>query len=55
MLIQMNASTKGRPKTAATTAIEQRIYTLNKRYSNNEINLQGLLDGLSAVVAKQHK
>jgi hypothetical protein len=24
------------------------------RYSNNEIHLQGLLDGLPTVVAKQH-
>ncbi len=42
-------------KTAATTAIQQRIDTLNERYMNNEIDLQQILDGLSTVVVKQHK
>ncbi len=51
----MNASAPGRQKTAATTAIQQRIDTLNERYMNNEIDLQQLLDGLSTVVSKQHK
>ncbi len=55
MLIQMNAGAKGRPKTAATNAIQQRIDTLNERYSNNEIDLQLYLDGLSTVVARQYK
>ncbi|CAF1345877.1 unnamed protein product [Rotaria sordida] len=55
MLIQMNAGAQGRPKTAATTAIQQCIDTLNERYSNNEIDLQALLDNLSTVIAKQHK
>jgi hypothetical protein len=54
-LIQMNAGAQGRPKTAATTAIQQGIGILNERYRNNEIDLQELLDVLSTVVAKQHK
>ncbi len=45
----------GYPKMATATSIQQRIDTLNERYSNNEIDLQVLLDGLSTVVAKQHK
>jgi hypothetical protein len=28
---------------------------MDGRYSNNEINLQGLSDGLLTIVAKQHK
>ncbi len=32
----------------------QRIDALNERYTNNEIGLQVLLDGLSTVVSKQH-
>jgi len=40
---------------ATATSIQQRIDTLNERYSNNEIDLQVLFDGLSTVVAKQHK
>jgi hypothetical protein len=51
----MNAGAKGRPKTAAINAIQQRIDTLNERYSNNEIDLQLYLDGLSTVVARQYK
>ncbi len=42
-------------KRAATNAIQQRIDTLNERYSNNEIDLQLYLDGLSTVVARQYK
>ena len=55
MLIQMNAGAQDQSKTAAGTAIQQRIDTLNERYTNNEIDLQVLLDGLSTVVVKQHK
>ena len=55
ILIQINAGAQGRQKTAATTAIQQRIDTLNERYMNNEIDLQQILDGLSTVVVKQHK
>ncbi|CAF1402701.1 unnamed protein product [Rotaria sordida] len=55
MRIQLNAAAQGRPKTAATTAIQQRIDTLNERYLNNEIILQVLLDGLSTVMVKQHR
>jgi hypothetical protein len=55
MLIQMNPGAQGRPKTAVTTAIQQRIDTFNECYTNNEIDLRELLDGLSTVVAKQHK
>ena len=54
MLIQINTGAQDRPKTAAITVIQQRIDTLNERYLNNEIDLQEPLDGLSAVVAKQH-
>ena len=42
-------------KAALTSAIEQRIDTLNERYINNEIDLHELLDGLSLTVAKQSK
>jgi hypothetical protein len=35
--------------------VQQRIDTLNERCIDNEINLHELLDGLSTVVAKQHK
>jgi hypothetical protein len=55
MLLQMNAGAKGRPKTEISNAIQQRIDTLNERFTNNEINLTELLDGLSLVVAKQKK
>ncbi len=55
MLLQMNAGAKGRPKTETSNAIQQRIDTLNERFTNNEINLTELLDGLSLVVAKQKK
>ncbi len=55
MLIQMNAGAQGQPKAAVTTAIQQLIDTLNERYSNSEIDLQVLLDGLTTVVAKEHK
>ena len=55
MLLQINAGAKGRSKTASTSAIQQRIDTLNERYINNEIDLHELLDGLSLTVAKQSK
>ncbi len=55
MLLQMNAVAKVRPKTETNNAIQQRIDTLNERFTNNEINLTELLDGLSLVVAKQKK
>ncbi len=48
------AGAQGCPKTATATSIQQRIDALNERYTNNEIGLQVLLDGLSTVVAKQH-
>jgi hypothetical protein len=51
----MNAVAKVRPKTETNNAIQQRIDTLNERFTNNEINLTELLDGLSLVVAKQKK
>jgi hypothetical protein len=51
----MNAGPQSRPQTAATTAIQQGIGTLNEHYRNNEIDLQELLDGLLTVVVKQHK
>jgi hypothetical protein len=51
----MNADAQGQPKTAANTETQQRIDTLNKRYINNEIDLQELLNGLSEIVPKQHK
>jgi hypothetical protein len=51
----MNVGAKSRSKTPATNAIEQHIDTLNEHYINNEIDLHELLDGLSTVVAKQHK
>ncbi|CAF3074723.1 unnamed protein product [Rotaria sp. Silwood2] len=54
-LLQINAGAQGRSKTAATTAIQQRINTLNECYTNNEIDLNALLDGLSLTVAKQSK
>jgi hypothetical protein len=55
MLLQIDAGAQARPQAAATLAIQQRIDTLNERYANNEIDLRKLLDGLSTVVAKQHK
>ncbi len=45
MLLQMNAGAQGRPKPAATTAIQERIDTLNEHYINS----------LSTFVAKQEK
>ncbi|CAF3085475.1 unnamed protein product [Rotaria sp. Silwood2] len=51
-LLQTNAGAQGRSKAATTTAIQQRINTLNERYANNEIVLNELLDGLSLTVAK---
>jgi hypothetical protein len=51
----MNAGAKVRPKTETSNAIQQRIDTLNERFTNNEINLTELYDGLSLVVAKQNK
>jgi hypothetical protein len=55
MLLQINAGAKGRLKTESSNAIQQRIDTLNERFTNNEINLTELLDGLSLVIAKQKK
>ena len=55
MLLQINAGAKDRSKTASTSAIQQRIHTLNERCINNEIDLCKLLDGLSLIVAKQSK
>jgi hypothetical protein len=55
MLLQMNASAKSGSKTEISNAIQQRIDILNKRFTNNEINLTELLDGLSLFVAKQKK
>jgi hypothetical protein len=55
MLLQMNAGAKGWLKTEISSEIQQRIDTLNERFTNNEINLTELLDGLSLVVAKQKK
>jgi hypothetical protein len=46
---------KGRLKTGINNAIQQRIDTLNERFTSNEINLAELLDGLSLVVATQKK
>jgi hypothetical protein len=46
---------KGRSNTEVSNAIQQRIDTLNERFTNNEINLTELFDGLSLVVAKQKK
>ncbi len=46
MLLQMNAGAKVRPKTETSNAIQQRIDTLNERFTNNEITLTELLDGL---------
>jgi hypothetical protein len=40
----MNAAAKGRPTTEISNAIQQRIDTLNERFTNNEINLTELLD-----------
>ncbi|CAF4758868.1 unnamed protein product, partial [Rotaria sp. Silwood2] len=54
-LLQINAGAEGRSKTTTTTAIQQRINTLNERYANNEIVLNELLDGLSLTIAKQSK
>jgi hypothetical protein len=53
MLLQMNAGAKGWLKTEISSEIQQRIDTLNGRFTNNEINLTELLDGLSLVVAKK--
>ena len=55
MLLKINASAKGRSKIASTSAIQQRIHALNERHINNEIDLRGLLGGLSLIVAKQSK
>ncbi len=55
MLLQMNAGAKGRPKTEISNAIQQRIDTLKEGFTNNEINIKELFDGLSLVVAKQKK
>jgi hypothetical protein len=55
MLLQINAGARGRPKTATTVAIQQRINTLNERFTSNEIGLNELLDGLALTVAKQCK
>jgi hypothetical protein len=48
----MNAGAKVRPKTETSNAIQQRIDTLNEHFTNNEIYLTKLLDGLSLVVAR---
>ncbi len=40
----MLAGAKVRPKTETSNAIQQRIDTLNERFTNNEINLTELLD-----------
>ena len=52
LLLQVNAGAQGRPKTATTLAIQQRINTLNERFASNEISLTELLDGLALTVAK---
>jgi len=49
------AGAQGRPKTATTVAIQQRINTLNERFTSHEIGLNELLDGLALTVAKQCK
>jgi hypothetical protein len=40
MLLQINTGAQGRPKTATTITIQQRINGLIERYANNEIGLQ---------------
>ena len=55
MVLQINAGAKGRSKTASTSAIQQRIDTLNEHYINNEIDLHELLNGLSLTLTKQSK
>ncbi len=42
----MLAGAKVRPKTETSNAIQQRIDTLNERFTNNEITLTELLDGI---------
>ncbi len=52
MLLQMNTGAKVRTKTETSNAIQQHIDSLNERFTNNEITVTELLDGLSLVVAK---
>ena len=53
ILLQINADAQGRPKTATTNAVQQRINTLNERYKNNETTLNELLDDVSLTVTKE--
>ncbi|CAF0868043.1 unnamed protein product [Didymodactylos carnosus] len=48
----MRAGAAGRPKTKKANCVRRRIDTLADRYTNDEINLEEYLEGLSFVVAK---
>ncbi|CAF0977410.1 unnamed protein product [Rotaria sordida] len=52
MLLRINVGAQRRRKIVSTNAIQQRINTLNECYTNNEIDRNQLLDGLSLIVAK---
>ncbi|CAF3610022.1 unnamed protein product [Rotaria sordida] len=51
MLLRINVGAQRRRKIVSTNAIQQRINTLNECYTNNEIDRNQLLDGLSLIVA----
>ncbi len=53
VLLEINVGAQGRPKTATTIAIQQRINTLNERFTSKEINPKELLDGLTLTDRQQ--
>jgi hypothetical protein len=50
---RVHTGAQRRPKSTAADMIQKRIDTLNKRYENEEINVEELLVGLSSLIAKK--
>jgi hypothetical protein len=52
LYVQINTGAQRRPKSNQANAIQKRIDVLNERYSNQEIDVEELLNGLSLLVAQ---
>lgn len=53
--VQINTGAQRRPKSKSTNAIQKRMTTLNERYTNKEIDVDELLNGLSLLIVKKKK
>ena len=53
VFVQLQTGSQRRPKATSSDLIQKRVNTLNERYTNQEIDAEELLDGLSFLIAKK--